>query len=90
MPSVKNVADSNFLFIRDSEQTYREVESLYKLRLNSEAVRLLNKYQVDYILLSKKTLLEYTLTGLYYADEDCFSVAYSNESIIYAFKKCKI
>lgn len=86
----KNVADTNFLFINNINQRYSDVESILNLRIKSEAVRLINKYKVDYIYLSGSSMQEYNITSLFYADSDCFEKVYDNETVVYRFLGCKI
>jgi hypothetical protein len=86
----KNIADSNFLFVAESEKIYSEIESIYELRLSSEVIRILDKYDVNYVFLSQKTMEEKNMTGLYVADSECFEKVYEEKSIVYKFKGCKI
>ncbi len=76
----KNVLDSNFLLIPDAQQRYEDVNLLYKVRFKTEAVRTLNKYDVNYIYFSSKFNKE---EKLYYVDEDCFTKVYDNSIKIY-------
>jgi hypothetical protein len=90
----KDVADSNFLLISNINNKYNDVESIYRLRLKSEAVRLINYYNINYILLSRSTMEKYNQTELFYADPDCFEKSYDESlrggAIIYKFMRCKI
>nr|MCK4929735.1 glycosyltransferase family 39 protein [Nanoarchaeota archaeon] len=86
----KNVADSNFLFINNINQRYNDVNKLFTLRLKSEAVRLINKYDIDYLLLSTKSIEEYNINKLFYAEEDCFELVYDKDALIYEFMGCTI
>lgn len=86
----KNVIDSNFMFIKNIDQRYDDVNHLFTLRFKSEAVRLLNKYEIDYILLSTKSMEEYNVTKLFYADEDCFELVYDKDALIYEFLRCEV
>lgn len=86
----KNVADSNFMFIENINQRYADINHLFTLRLKSEAVRLLNKYDVGYILLSTKSMEEYGISRLFYAEEDCFELVYDEDVMIYMFLGCRI
>ncbi|MBU1198799.1 MAG: hypothetical protein KKF46_08655 [Nanoarchaeota archaeon] len=86
----KNVADSNFLFMDNINQRYEDVNHLYTLRLKSEAVRLINKYEIDYIFLSTNTMDALHTDSLFYADKDCFETIYDKDAVIYEFKGCKI
>ncbi|MBN2052264.1 glycosyltransferase family 39 protein [Candidatus Woesearchaeota archaeon] len=86
----KNVADQNFLFIPNINQRYNDINHLYNLRLKSEAILLLNEYDVDYILLSEASMKAYNITSLFYAEPDCFEIVYNNTALIYKFLKCEI
>jgi hypothetical protein len=90
----KNVADSNFIFIKNINQVYADIETIYSIRFKSEAVRLINQYKINYIVLSRSTMEKYNLSGLFYADPDCFEKSYdmsaSGGAIIYKFMRCRI
>ena len=86
----KNVMDYNFLFIDNINQRYDDVNHLFTLRLKSEAVRLLNRYEIDYILLTTKSMQEYNVSKLFYADEDCFELVYDKDALIYEFLRCEV
>lgn len=86
----KNVADTNFLFINNINQRYSDVESILTLRIKSEAIRLINKYDVSYVYLSSSSMQEHNMTSLFYADPDCFDKIYDNETTIYRFLGCTI
>jgi len=86
----KNVADSNFLLIKNINQIYNDINYLFTLRLESEAIRLINKYNIDYIFLSTKSMEEYNISKLFYADKDCFELVYDKDAHIYKFLGCKI
>jgi len=86
----KNIADLNFMLIQNIDQRYSDINHLYTLRLKSEAVRLLNDYNINYILLSSQSMKEYNITKLYYADQDCFERIYDEEAIVYKFLGCEI
>ncbi|MBN2142016.1 hypothetical protein JW711_01680 [Candidatus Woesearchaeota archaeon] len=86
----KNAADSNFLFINNADQVKKDIDSLFRSRLESEAVRLTTAYGVDYVFLSRKTQEQYNITSLFYAEGDCFNLVYEKGALIYASTGCKI
>ena len=53
-------------------------------------VRLINKYDIDYLLLSTKSMEEYDISSLFYAEEDCFYVVYDRDVLIYEFLGCEV
>jgi hypothetical protein len=73
----KNVIDKDFLLVKDAQQIYEDVQSSFSLRLKTEALRRLNKYEVDYIYFSGNFGSE---EQIYYLGETCFPMVY-NESI---------
>jgi uncharacterized membrane protein len=81
-----SVSDQNFLFVKNPEQNYQEVQDVFSSRLASEAIRILDKKSVNYIFLSKKTKQHDGITRLFYADDACFEVVYDNDATIYEFK----
>lgn len=81
----KNIADNNFLLMPDVEQRYNDILHLYTLRLKSEAIRLLNEYDINYIFLSTRTMQEFNMTKLFYAEDDCFKLMYEQGALVYKF-----
>ena len=79
----KNVIDSNFLLIDNIDQMVIDIERIYTTQYKVEAVRLLNKYNVNYIILSDLAIYEYNIDELRYIEEECFSLVYDNEVKIY-------
>lgn len=86
----RNVADSNFLLIKNINQRYDDINHLFNLRLESEAIRLINRYDIDYIFLSTKSMEEYNISKLFYAEEECFEVVYDKDALIYESLGCEI
>jgi uncharacterized membrane protein len=86
----KNVADPNFLFIEDAGERIRNIRLTYKAPYETEAIRLLNKYDVSYIYFSEKakTRFEIKRPG-YVGDQKCFKLVYKDEIRIYK-SKCKL
>ncbi len=85
----KNVIDSNFLLIENINQRVKDIERIYTTPYTIEAVRLLNKYGVDYIILSNNVHNSYKVNKLVYTNEDCFKLRY-NETIKIYKSTCKI
>ncbi len=80
----KNVIDSNFLLIQLPEQRISDVETIYTTLYKAEAVRLLNKYSVDYILFSPKIADEAGIKNIRYIDDpECFNLVYDDDIKIY-------
>ena len=86
----KNVFDNNFLMQPQADQRLNDVKIIYTTKFETEAIRLLNKYNVDYIIFSENAKKDYQITQLdYVADEKCFKLVYDNSIKIYN-SLCKI
>ncbi|MBU1205089.1 MAG: glycosyltransferase family 39 protein [Nanoarchaeota archaeon] len=80
----KNVIDKNFLLIKDAEQRLENVRIIYTTHYETDAIPLLNKYNIKYIVLSKRSMSDYDITDLNYrTDEKCFELVYDKEVKIY-------
>lgn len=73
----KNVWDSNFLLISDVNTIDKDIERIYKTSYETEAVGLLNKYDINYILINDNVINDYGISDLKYAsDIKCFQLIY--------------
>jgi len=79
----KNVADSNFLLIKDAEQRLYDIERIYSTLFETEAIKLLNKYNVSYIYFSDRAKKEFSIEKLRYANTKCFELVYDKDVKIY-------
>jgi len=80
----KNVIDKNFLLIKDAEQRLEDARTIYTTHYETDAIPLLNKYNVKYIVLSKRSMSDYSIIDLNYrTDEKCFELVYDEEVKIY-------
>jgi len=80
----KNVIDKNFLLIKDAEQRLEDVRIIYTTYYETDAISLLNKYNIKYIVLSKRSMSDYGIIDLKYrTDEKCFELVYDKEVRIY-------
>ncbi|MFC1801163.1 hypothetical protein ACFLZB_01770 [Nanoarchaeota archaeon] len=86
----KNVMDTNFLLIGDSNEIFDDVELIYSTTHQIQAVDLLNKYDVDYIIISNYTKNFYDIESLDYEEESCIKIAYKTSKIKIFKTTCKI
>jgi len=86
-----NVIDSNFVLSEGADTRYNDAKRIYTTFYETEAVELLNKYNITYILFSRKSKKEFGIDKINYINnEDCFSVVYnSKETKIYE-SKCHV
>ncbi|MFT4305037.1 MAG: hypothetical protein ACMXX8_03010 [Candidatus Woesearchaeota archaeon] len=85
----KNVIDLDFLNIENPERILREVKLIYTTLFETEAISLLEKYNVNYIYLSPRIKEYYNINDLRYKNSNCFDVVYSNEIEIIR-SKCRM
>jgi len=80
----KNVIDNHFLLIKDAEQRLGDVKEIYTTHYETEAIPLLNKYNIKYVFLSRRAMKDYNIIDLNYkTDKKCFELVYDNEVKIY-------
>ena len=73
-----NVLDDQFLFIKHANERYDDVETIFQTRYQIEAIRLLNKYYVDYIYFSPRTKQRYGINELPFTQSKCFLKVYDD------------
>lgn len=74
----KNVLDQNFLLVKDINQRFVDVNRTFTTPYEIEAIRLLNKYDVDYILFSHEARSYYNVERLRYVDDkNCFELIHT-------------
>ncbi len=83
----KNVADTDFLMIKNPDEIWKDIEKIYSSRYATEAVELMTKYDVDYVLISDLEEKEFVLGD--YFDTSCFKLVYSDKVKIYK-SECRI
>lgn len=83
----KNVADNNFLLVRDAEERYEDIEKIYTAAFETEALQLITKYSISYILVTPDAVKNFGINDLKYSgDENCFNRAYNKTMIVYEVK----
>ena len=76
----KNVVDTNYLLAPNAQIRLSDVQIIYETWVRSRAINLLNKYDVDYILLTDLSRNKYFTKDIKYAnDQYCFIKVFSNE-----------
>ena len=87
----KNVMDSNFLLGNRVEQRFNDINTIFTTSYETEAIRLLSKYDVKYIVVTKNAEKDYGLDDLLYSGDDkCFELVY-NKGMVFIYKtKCVV
>jgi len=80
----KNVVDKKFLLINGAKQRLKDISRMYTTVFETDAVKLLNKYDVKYIFFSLNAKTEYGIEKIPYVEESkCFEKVYDKEVKIY-------
>jgi len=79
----KCVINEDFLSFLDAEERLDDVYRMYETRFETEAIGLLNKYKVSYILFSGSAKEKFNIDRLAFADTKCFDKIYSDDVMIY-------
>tara|TARA_Y100000034_G_scaffold46605_1_gene57291 strand:+ start:5453 stop:6796 length:1344 start_codon:yes stop_codon:yes gene_type:complete len=87
----KTVLDNNFLYIKNANTIFNDVDRIYQTNSEIEAIKLINKHNIQYILLTEHDKIHYNIEDLHYANNDaCFQVVYEkNNAKVYKFLNCK-
>lgn len=72
----KNVMDTDFMGIPDIDERHDDLNRMYTAKFETDALRLLTKYDVDYILFTRKAAELYNITAPAYLDVPCFRQVY--------------
>jgi len=79
----KNVFDPYFLLVKDINTRVDEVGKIYSSSYETDAIELLNKYDVDYIFLSSFEKSDYNILDISYKGKRCFQLVYDKDVKIY-------
>ncbi|MEM3127237.1 MAG: hypothetical protein QW331_04195 [Candidatus Woesearchaeota archaeon] len=86
----KNVMDSDYLLIDESDERYSDVKEIFVTDSPVKAVSLLTKYDVDYIYVSNHVKQLYGINKIEYIYPDCFETAYKNQGLRVYKLLCKV
>jgi hypothetical protein len=79
----KSFIDQNFLLVHDINQKFEDHEVMYNSKFSTNAIRLLTKYEIDYIYFSSKTKNTFNIEEIEYVYDECFPLVYDGEIKIY-------
>lgn len=85
---VKNLMDDQFSLV-ENEERFRDITTLYTTQFQTEALDLLEKYDIDYLILTSSAQEEMGLERFSYLTPECFALKYKNTSRIYE-RKCSL
>ncbi len=86
----RNVADTNYFLVEDADIRLEDVRTMWTTPWETVAVRLLNKYSVDYIYVTPFAKQKYGFEKLPYAEKDCFRKVYDTAEVIIYQPRCEL
>ena len=85
----RNLMDDRFSLIEDIETRYQDLNSLYATQFETQAIGLLNQYNLNFIVLSQKAQEKYDTKRLKYLTPKCFQLVHNEGAKIYE-SRCRI
>ncbi len=82
----RNLMDDQFALIPDTEERFDNMNSLYTSSFQTQALGLLDKYNLNYIILTPHAEQKYQLEQIKYLSSNCFPLVYNNTIQIYRIK----
>jgi hypothetical protein len=80
----KNVIDTNFILIKNIDHRLKDIRRIYNSIFETQAISLLNKYNVNYIYFSPRAKEVFGISELEFVkDSECFENVYNNTVEIY-------
>jgi len=87
----KNLIDTNFLLIRNIDQRFTDFKTLFTVPYQTDVIRLLNKYEISYIYISKNTKEEFGVGGFVYGEYGkCFDELYDEGEVFIYESRCEL
>lgn len=86
-----NIADFSFVLIDDVQERLDDLEVIYTSPYKTNAVELLNKYNVGYILFTQQIKDQYNIEKIRYTeDKKCFKRIYEEEETLIFKSICEV
>ncbi|MBT3405748.1 hypothetical protein HN419_01130 [Candidatus Woesearchaeota archaeon] len=87
----KNVIDSNFLLVDETTKRLEDVEIIYTSKLETEAQRHLDEYNIGYIFLSQKEKEIFNIESIgYTSDSRCFKKVFEQNNVTIFRARCSL
>lgn len=83
------IINDRFLSVKDAAQRYDDINSLYTSLYKTNALGILTKYGVDYVIFSSDIGAHFNVTDLNFIDERCFDLVYGEDVRIFRVR-CRI
>lgn len=82
----RNVMDNQFALIEDVEKRFSDLNSLFRTNFQTQALSVLDKYNIQYLVLTPQAQRKQQMEQFNFLSEDCFEQIYSQETKIYKVK----
>ncbi len=79
----KNIMDTEFNQIEQVEKVFRDASALYTTSFHTRALKIMERYDVGYLVITPKAKEKYSIGTFKYRDLSCFKRVYKNETKIY-------
>lgn len=87
--NMKNVVDTDFVLAPKPDERLKDIRTIYQTNFETEAIRLIDKYNINYIIISPRLKKYYNIKNIKYENPRCFERVY-NEKIIIIKSKCTL
>ena len=85
----KNMMDNQFALAKDAGSRFADLQFLYTTVFQTQALEIMDKYNVDYLVLTPHAQEKYNFAGFKYYSPHCFKRVYGAETRIY-YVKCSL
>lgn len=82
----RNLMDDQFSLVRKVETRFSDLNTLYTTKFQTQALKILDTYSIQYIVLTPAAKQRYQLAGLNYLTPECFKRVYEQQTKIYLVK----
>jgi len=82
----KNLMDDQFGLVDDADERFSALSLLFGTPLQTQAIESLNKYNIQYLVLTPHSKEKYDVDKFQYLSKKCFELVYNNETQIYHAK----
>lgn len=85
----KNIMDDQFALIKNINNRFTSLKSLFTTQFQTQAIGTLNEYDIQYLVLTPHAKNKYNITTFNYLTKECFEQVYNEGTRIYLLK-CKM
>ena len=86
----QTMMDSNFLLRNEVEEKIEDIRTVFTTDYQTAAIRLLNQYNVKYILLTPTARSDYGIESLPYVSGRCFNIIFEQDDIVIYESLCEL